>query len=620
MGKAILGMFSLISAHPVVAIITAIVAAGIYLYTHWDEISEYVAASWEYLKGKFAEGIAWIAGKLLAFSDRVEGIVRGVVDWVKQKWQSFLDWWDSWHISDKFAPVINWASRVKERASQIWQDFSDWWDSWTLSDVFAVLGGYADKALAFIYAPFTSMLEWFGNLELPDFFKPLQQFALDTVEWLKTPFTNFASWISSLFSKLNPFNWELPSWLGGGKAGAQQVKNAEAALNSWGASPIDAYATGGIITQPKIALIGEAGREAIIPLEDRSNGIPLLMSAISEMGVTSSDILPYLNPVAPEIESPTVNVSAPVQSAPANVTVSPIVPPVVPAANVNVAPVVQPSDVSVLPAPMNIQPADVSVSPADIDVSGIESVLEAIREQLANKVPYAPPAVNVIQPEALDGNLLKDMKPDFRNYPQQVISAPAVDVAPVVQSPAVNVAPIVQPAPAVDVSTAVNTPAVNVDPIIQPSLVQQTPFDKVPVPIVNVLPANLPEIRTPDIMQAPLDLSELNNSIIRASQRLADMMPDMMNKDADIELIAPQNNAPSTPLLIQHSQNQAVMTGQAQAKAQSQAPDRPVNVNNHVDVTIEGKPVELHIDGERVGAAVLRWTERQSTRNGVSPF
>ena len=62
------------------------------------------------------------------------------------------------------------------------------------------------------------------------------------------------------------------------------------------------------------------------------------------------------------------------------------------------------------------------------------------------------------------------------------------------------------------------------------------------------------------------------------------------------------------------------MNGQTQGQAQGQSLERPVNVNSHVDVTIEGKPAELYIDSEKLGSAVLRWSERQSTRNGVSEF
>lgn len=45
------------------------------------------------------------------------------------------------------------------------------------------------------------------------------------------------------------------------------------------------YATGGFINYPQIALIGEAGREAVIPLEDKARGIPLWKAAGEEMGL-----------------------------------------------------------------------------------------------------------------------------------------------------------------------------------------------------------------------------------------------------------------------------------------------------------------------------------------------
>ena len=45
------------------------------------------------------------------------------------------------------------------------------------------------------------------------------------------------------------------------------------------------HAAGGIFTQPHIGLVAEAGREAIIPLEDKARGIPLWKAAGEEMGL-----------------------------------------------------------------------------------------------------------------------------------------------------------------------------------------------------------------------------------------------------------------------------------------------------------------------------------------------
>ena len=126
---------------------------------------------------------------------------------------------------------------------------------------------------------------------------------------------------------------------------------------------------------------------------------------------------------------------------------------------------------------------------------------------------------------------------------------------------------------------------------------------------LSVQPAPV-SIQPPDIFTAPLDLLGFRNVI-------SSLVGNMDNKDTSIHLVAPQNQAPSSLLLIQHSQNQAVMNGQAQVRAQEQSPERPVNVNNHVDVAIEGKPVELYIGEEKVGSVNLMWVERQNIRNGM---
>ena len=63
------------------------------------------------------------------------------------------------------------------------------------------------------------------------------------------------------------------------------------------------YATGGIITSPQIAMIGEAGTEAVIPVDRPSLGIPLWKAAGDMMGmdfvgggsVSSSTFSPVIN-------------------------------------------------------------------------------------------------------------------------------------------------------------------------------------------------------------------------------------------------------------------------------------------------------------------------------------
>ena len=63
-------------------------------------------------------------------------------------------------------------------------------------------------------------------------------------------------------------------------------------------------AEGGIITRPEIALIGEAGREAIIPLERQSRGAELWVEVGRELGLiseTSPEVSAYFNANMPEL-------------------------------------------------------------------------------------------------------------------------------------------------------------------------------------------------------------------------------------------------------------------------------------------------------------------------------
>lgn len=134
-----------------------------------------------------------------------------------------------------------------------WDDIKAWWDSWTIADVWAMLPEKAQQAL----------------------------------EKCKKFFTDIYDWIVEKFSKLNPFNWELPSWMGGGtiRENKQQVSNANSALQGY-MPPEIKNAKGGIYSRPIWTWAAEDGPEAIIPLSDKSRGIPLVMRAAEILGIT----------------------------------------------------------------------------------------------------------------------------------------------------------------------------------------------------------------------------------------------------------------------------------------------------------------------------------------------
>ncbi len=75
---------------------------------------------------------------------------------------------------------------------------------------------------------------------------------------------------SKIIAKLD-FSIRVPSWLGGGSWG-------------WKAPRIKYLAQGGIVDSPTLSMVGEAGREAVIPLENNTGWIDTLAGDIVNRG------------------------------------------------------------------------------------------------------------------------------------------------------------------------------------------------------------------------------------------------------------------------------------------------------------------------------------------------
>ena len=72
---------------------------------------------------------------------------------------------------------------------------------------------------------------------------------------------------------------EVKAPTGGGATGNQPVSRMAGGRNKVGRR-----ALGGFIDRPELSLIGEAGREVVVPLENRARGIPLWKAAGEELG------------------------------------------------------------------------------------------------------------------------------------------------------------------------------------------------------------------------------------------------------------------------------------------------------------------------------------------------
>lgn len=134
-------------------------------------------------------------------------------------------------------------------AREKWQALSDWWASWTFPNI------------------------WQGLKD--SFFETLQD--------LKRMWED----ICEFFSNLNPFkNWS-------SEINVQARAESRKKLEQWDplSGNLPGFATGGIIQRPSVIQVAEDGPEAIIPLQNKSRGIPLLMSAANSLGLRNFDVV-----------------------------------------------------------------------------------------------------------------------------------------------------------------------------------------------------------------------------------------------------------------------------------------------------------------------------------------
>lgn len=88
---------------------------------------------------------------------------------------------------------------------------------------------------------------------------------------IKTPINGIIDVMNGMLRKLNGLSIPLPQMLGGGQIG-------------FNIPLIPRLAKGGVVDQPTLAMVGEAGKEAVMPLENNTGWISKLAGMIAEQG------------------------------------------------------------------------------------------------------------------------------------------------------------------------------------------------------------------------------------------------------------------------------------------------------------------------------------------------
>ena len=250
----------------IVAAIVALIAAIVLCIVYWDEIKAAAVAAWDWIKE------AW--GKVAAWFD--EKVIQPVV-------QFFTNLWDD--ITGIFKKVKDWFSEkftaakdgIKNAFSSVKKFFTDIWDG--IKNVFSKVGDWFSEKFQKAVDKIKSV---FGKIK--DFFTGIWD---DIKEIFSKVGETIGGAISDSVKKA--INWVLEKAIDiiNGFIGAINLAigiiNKIPGVNIKKLSKLDVpkLAEGGIVDSATLAVIGEQGREAVVPLENNTEWIDKLADRLA---------------------------------------------------------------------------------------------------------------------------------------------------------------------------------------------------------------------------------------------------------------------------------------------------------------------------------------------------
>ena len=291
----------------VIAAIAALIAIGVLLYQNWDTVVEFAKTAWQGLCdfisgicqaiGEFFSGLwtklqeifepigQWFGDKFQQGWDAIVNIFSGVGEWFSGVFQGA---WDA--IVNIFTPIGSWFGErwadVTSALANIGAWFTDMFQkAWTgLTNIFSKLGSWFGERWNDVTSVLANVSSWFGNM------------FTSAYNAVKNAFSSIGSFFSGVWSTVQSIFVNAGQKVGSAVGGAfrsavngvlgtiENVVNGfigmingvigminkipGVSLGGIGYVSLPRLARGGIVDSPTIAMIGEAGKEAVVPLEN----------------------------------------------------------------------------------------------------------------------------------------------------------------------------------------------------------------------------------------------------------------------------------------------------------------------------------------------------------------
>lgn len=221
--------------------IGALISIGVLLYKHWDVVKAKAIDIWDSIKEQFNQFKEWLGNVFATDWSQKFGFLGDILNAFLTSVKNIFD-----GVKRFFSGIIDFVAGV----------FTGNWDrAWKgVKDIF---GGIWDSFVGIAKAPINMIIGLINGM---------------------------ISAINVAIRGINKLSWTVPDWvpiIGG---------------NTWGfdipqLGKVPYLAKGGIIDSPTLAMVGEAGKEAVVPLENNTQGLDLLAAKLMERlgGLNISD-------------------------------------------------------------------------------------------------------------------------------------------------------------------------------------------------------------------------------------------------------------------------------------------------------------------------------------------
>ena len=291
----------------VIAAIAALIAIGVLLYQNWDTVVEFAKAAWQGLCdfisgicqaiGEFFSGLwtklqeifepigQWFSEKFQQAWDAIVNIFSGIGEWFSGVFQGA---WDA--IVNIFTPIGSWFGQrwadVTSALANIGAWFTDMFQkAWTgLTNIFSKLGSWFGERWNDVTSALSSVSNWFGEMftsaynAVKNAFSSIGGFFSGVWSTVQSIFVNAGQKVGSAVggafrSAVNGVLGTIENVVNGFIGMINGVigminKIPGVSLGGIGYVSLPRLARGGIVDSPTIAMIGEAGKEAVVPLEN----------------------------------------------------------------------------------------------------------------------------------------------------------------------------------------------------------------------------------------------------------------------------------------------------------------------------------------------------------------